>query len=638
MIGWNFPSNGGGETDGANNSAIDAFAGTILSSLVREVIQNSLDASDSDTEPVEVYFDLKSLPADEFDGFSGLIPHIKACREMAQRQRLEQEERFYEHLAEKMQQEKTVNILCIHDANTCGLRGSIDVPEGPWYALTKGAGMSQKTSSSSLGSFGHGSKASFAISDARCVFYYTKITNEKGDQERFQGKSILQSHYWNKDLTQGTGFFGKTKGNLPLLDGKIPDWAAKFRSEKVKGIGTSLYIPYTQYNTGLIPETIITVVANFFFAINSKKLVVFVGDREINHQNLKEVYEKCKRDLPQEQDEIDVGHVESCFKSIDTILNPQECREQQIPDFGRVSWYLRMNDDVDWRAVAIARESGMLITRQPPKLEKFPGLKHFDFFVCVQGKKGSALLKRLENPQHNNFSFDRIRDSEEKKEAKKTYSKFADKIRKIIQSYASTDAEDEESVDELASLFHDFSEEGLPPGSQSERGEKILISDGPISRSRQHYRGGEAKAYEMSGDTFGRGLRGGTAEATTKGGDIPDPEGITPIQDEVPSDEGNLSNERLFVRNLRIRHGKGNKATLYFDSPKAGEYTLVVYKVGENGHEIALLNAGKGKKREGIPIKVKKDKRCSQGLQFTENVSQFALEATLKKKVDHKQD
>ena len=46
MIGWNFPLNNGGLETGFNDAAIDTFAGKRLSSLVREVIQNSLDAKE----------------------------------------------------------------------------------------------------------------------------------------------------------------------------------------------------------------------------------------------------------------------------------------------------------------------------------------------------------------------------------------------------------------------------------------------------------------------------------------------------------------------------------------------------------------------------------------------------------------
>ena len=44
-IGWQL-HNGGGSAQGFSDGAIDTFAGKRLSSLVREVIQNSLDAVD----------------------------------------------------------------------------------------------------------------------------------------------------------------------------------------------------------------------------------------------------------------------------------------------------------------------------------------------------------------------------------------------------------------------------------------------------------------------------------------------------------------------------------------------------------------------------------------------------------------
>ena len=50
---------------------------------------------------------------------------------------------------------------------------------GPYAALIKGTGMSQKVTAGSLGSFGHGSKAPFAYSTIRTVFYYTKIFNQR---------------------------------------------------------------------------------------------------------------------------------------------------------------------------------------------------------------------------------------------------------------------------------------------------------------------------------------------------------------------------------------------------------------------------------------------------------------------------
>ena len=58
MAQWKFPPSGGGQTDGFNNGAMDHFKGYRLSSFVREIIQNSLDAKKNVNEPVKVVFEI----------------------------------------------------------------------------------------------------------------------------------------------------------------------------------------------------------------------------------------------------------------------------------------------------------------------------------------------------------------------------------------------------------------------------------------------------------------------------------------------------------------------------------------------------------------------------------------------------
>ena len=69
MISWNFPPNNDGTTSGFNDGAIDTFAGNRLSSVVREIIQNSLDAKKNPEEPVRLCFRLDEVSKSDFDGF-----------------------------------------------------------------------------------------------------------------------------------------------------------------------------------------------------------------------------------------------------------------------------------------------------------------------------------------------------------------------------------------------------------------------------------------------------------------------------------------------------------------------------------------------------------------------------------------
>ena len=78
-IGWHFPPTNGGREDGYNDSGIAHFRGAPIGSLARETIQNSLDAHDQGTEPVEVSFEVRSLQAEAFG-----LPELRQLIEPAQ--------------------------------------------------------------------------------------------------------------------------------------------------------------------------------------------------------------------------------------------------------------------------------------------------------------------------------------------------------------------------------------------------------------------------------------------------------------------------------------------------------------------------------------------------------------------------
>ena len=64
---------------------------------------------------------------------------------MANKQKLKHVVDYYKSAIEYAKDTSEVPVLCIHDHNTKGLDGPLDQPYGAWYALVKGAGLSQKT-------------------------------------------------------------------------------------------------------------------------------------------------------------------------------------------------------------------------------------------------------------------------------------------------------------------------------------------------------------------------------------------------------------------------------------------------------------------------------------------------------------
>ena len=191
---WSFPSNNGGQFVGFNNGAIDHFKGTRLSSTVREVIQNSLDAPKVDEgEPIHVAFKIHRIPREKVPEITSLRPHLLKCKAIAEDQDLENAVKFYQNAINRIDNEKEVKFLAIHDTNSKGLLGPINEPYGAWAALVKGAGLSQKQSNASLGSFGHGSKAPFSLSDVRSIFYLSYVLDDKDDKLEDVDHRLIQT-------------------------------------------------------------------------------------------------------------------------------------------------------------------------------------------------------------------------------------------------------------------------------------------------------------------------------------------------------------------------------------------------------------------------------------------------------------
>ena len=99
-------------------------------------------------------------------------------------------------------------------------------------------------------------------------------------------------------------------------------------------------MPFTEYRKDLYPETRITVIANFFYAIMTGALEVIVDEEKIDKGNVVEKFKECRDILESEQDEIDVQHVLNCFQSIETIVNFDKKGRQKLPGFGEIIWYV----------------------------------------------------------------------------------------------------------------------------------------------------------------------------------------------------------------------------------------------------------------------------------------------------------
>jgi hypothetical protein len=498
---WRFPSNGGGADEGFNNAAIDHFSGARIQSLVRESIQNSLDARKSKDEPVLVSFTFDEILAKDAIGIPELSDFLKMAKDRAEKDNNEDAKGFFAAALEILQKKKSFGVFGIHDSNTTGLRGPInkdvDVRNegGQWLALVKGTGHSHKPDSESLGSFGHGSKAPIAVSKFRTVFYFSRIDSEKKNvEERFQGKSILVSmKLADGDWTQATGFFGEPKRLDPIIGNEIPGWVKDLRSKQSDETGTSVFIPEPDLNCSVADLwnlVKLSTLRSFYFAVKKGHLAVKFGDGTKLESNNLDAFNDLV--LFEFGSHIDTSG-ETAAKMLrfnQTIQNPTNNQENAMPllgkltskSFGEYEWYMRVGVELDSREVAVARQNGMLITHNPQNLERFPGTKPFSLFVCVTGSAGVTTLRSMENPAHDKFELDRIKNEEKRNKAKLDYKEFCEEIRVLISKHAALDA-GEEAVSVDLQKFLGGKNDSSDSAGEFEETTKIKI--GPIRKMKK---------------------------------------------------------------------------------------------------------------------------------------------------------
>lgn len=567
---WSF-ADSGGDAQGFNEGAIDIFQGHGLQSLIREVIQNSSDARDSSNQPVEVAFSVFSVNPQDSMVFHQLSPWLQRAWDAdpprpGQDDDLAQERHgFYRRALQQLSPGMSVQVLAVHDFNTTGLRGPTNYTKapGPWWKLVRSTGSSLKTNAGAAGSFGHGSKAPFAFSGARAVFYYTHFEENGASVQRFQGKSILESMQSPNDadtFTSNTGYFGtgEAKSPEPITGSGVPQWLAADREKFGEGYGTSIAIVLPQLHSidDFWENSKVAVTTNFAPAVMEDRIRVHLGSGEsINSDTIRAVFREIDRtkldDLPKIR-----------LESAETVLFG--LHEAKIFDgFGEVDLFWRTGDGISTRKVGIARSAGMLITRDAENLKgQFGSTEPFDLFVWVRPGPGNVLLRNLENPAHDAFEFDRIKDSAKQKEAKKKYQAFTKALRNEISERFGVKVEEHLALNDLDFLLSDESlgNEGKP---EAQGGEKPAVSplQKPVSPSGAQKNKKKPVAVAI--------YRGGKPPVGREGA--------------LDAEGTDVERNEAFAENFRVVPAKGGtaKAVIYIDAPSPEFRYLEIYRSGE---------------------------------------------------------
>ena len=439
---WHFPPRGWG-LDVIQDSSSTHFRDYPIPKLVREVLQNSLDANDNDlVGPVEVLIAEKYVNG-RLIGAKELETHLASCMERARNEGRPNIQSFYIQALQVLQSEE-IRCLQIVDTGTQGLKGP------SWDALVFQEGSVQKSGAAPGGSNGVGKNAVLNVSDLRTVFYSTRyVESREGRVERLQGKATLMDHPNPLDGTeslQHVGFYSMPHGK-PVLTRQIPDF---FRLDNV---GTSVFIMgFNPRSPEWGREVVSAVIDNFFHAIHHKKLVVNVEELSrdtvmINHETLDWLFQR--------------GSINKPALHYYKALRDQEARSTDpIGKIGPLSVYASIGAGP--RRTAYVNRNGMLITdsREQRVNPIAPLGKSLwpDYCVVVAPKsdKGDEWIRRTENTSHDSMSPRQCFEGRELADAERWFRQARSAISRIVDDAAQVQKYgDTTNLTELAAMFPD---------------------------------------------------------------------------------------------------------------------------------------------------------------------------------------
>lgn len=415
---------------GPNNSAKMSFDRAKWNSLVREAVQNSLDAVDDDSIPVSMKFHFKKLEPSKWPQLiNGLKSHIEGGLDFFSRSTqkvdgLELYERKLAYLDNAIKKD-TLVYLEISDSNTTGMEYDIDNPTNKVSVFLQGDGVSVHGKATAGGSNGIGKLAYFNASVLNTIL----LSSMTGTGVvSFMGNARLITNEVNGVKYRDYGSYrGDQKGAVMSVN-EIP---VLFRRDEYN-IGTSFYIlGIDTENEGI--ENIITAIKesicrNYFKAIADKHLDVDIIDDVTHEKNVVTLWNKdfestLRNIFPRMEDKgqsatftslpyyitssgegkeeqptetINIGGVDT--EVIKDIVEecPRYHFKANLPHLNEVELWLMLHPNGSGR-VAKMRNLRMVVERS-----KKLGDGIFGVFLCTNDI-GSEFLRSLEDPEHKSW-------------------------------------------------------------------------------------------------------------------------------------------------------------------------------------------------------------------------------------------
>ena len=234
------------------------------SSLVREIIQNSLDAKLPSEEKVHVSFTFgEHRPLDNKKYYDELIPHLTSSS----------------LLPDQYSNDSQIPFLTIEDFGTSGLDGTIwdeinEKASSNYYNFWRREGMSHKHGQSA-GRWGVG-KIVYHVASALRSFWGLTVRNDD-KRKLLLGKSLLMPHWHSDEKKYDYSGYFTGQDSEPINDMELlQDFCSQFAISRNEQTGLSIVIPMCVKE--ITPDSITkNIIIHYFFPIIKEMLTVEIN-------------------------------------------------------------------------------------------------------------------------------------------------------------------------------------------------------------------------------------------------------------------------------------------------------------------------------------------------------------------------
>ncbi len=438
--------------DGPNAGPTVEFRGNPSYYIAREALQNIMDAHDSSSgKPVEAEFSVVTMPAKSVPGAERLAKILSACAVYLREKGAIDTAVEFEKGASKISKNTTVKVLRISDFNTVGMT------KENWFRFAESVGFSNKQSGSG-GSFGLG-KGAYYVSSGFLSLFISSI--DEANSYTFAGKTIVTTFEEDGKRKQNNGTYG-VGDQKPIHDRDlIPTNFTKLFPSVFKRIrpGTDFLIPDFIGEDDWASELVQSILRYFWLPIITGKLTVKVQENEtINQNTVEHLLHKYFSKAPFEWGNTDVPNPLPLYYA----YRKDAPIEDELDHLGKVRLHLLLADGYPNR-VALIRKPGMVVDC----IKKNSMNRYAAVFIC-DNENGNALLREMENQEHNEWKWENAKTQENREKAKLAYLEMENFIKRELQKLSTSREERYLSIEGL----EDFIAMDTDEGSGAQGGEK----------------------------------------------------------------------------------------------------------------------------------------------------------------------